>query len=580
MKLFNGEITQLNIGDIQGKLWDSFNLDLSFNQGKVSLAPRTIITTDSITNMGLPIGFKYFDTKWFTIAGTRIFFNGGTPQGNFSEDTSNNGLLYPPTNCSADYSDIELFNDTLLVSATDKLYTKASASGAGTGLYTPRRTFSSSTDFHALCVYNNRAYWLDSNQPPRIFSMDTSYAVSTSGDYTIQLPQEYVVTWMRAYSNGILIGTIHRFGGEGLVFDWDGVTTNKWNRAYKVYAQGALAGYVKDDVPVVVNSNGELLEFSGSSFRTIGRLPLRRDLLIRATNVSTSERFIHPNGLASIDGRISMLINSRNNNTSEVTYEPNIHAGIWESDGKSLYHKYSLSYRTRPDAGGSITDYGQVTLSRVGGLAETPDIFGTAQTLKGNFLAGATYFTNASSTGQGIWTDNYYDDVEKSGWFSTVQIRSQNFTDLWQRLTTLYVPVSGFSFVIKYRTERVNHTDFDITWTGTNTFTTTQAGLSEGDEITVIQGKGSGRVAHITGTPTFSSPNYTITLDEEITGVSGTARARKQNWVKCGTANNTGVKFDSVPIQSPDTLIELKIAMKWTGEATIDELVLDNTKQE
>lgn len=575
-KILNGNVTQLNTGTLEGKLYNSFNLDLTFNKGKISSAQRTILNTDSITNMGLPIGFKYFDTRWFTVAGSRVFKNAGTPQGDFTEDTST-GV---PTDCSSDYSDIETFNDTLLVASADKLYTKASAGGAGTGAYTVRRTFSSVSDYHALCTYNNRAYWLDINEPPRIYSMDTSYSVSTSGSYTMQLPAEYEVTWMRSYSNGILIGTIHRFGGEALVFDWDGVTQNKWNRAYKVNAQGALAGYVINDIAVIMNSNAELMQFTGAGFKEVGRLPIKRNLLYQATNTSTSNRFIHPNGLCSINGYVSALINNRENNTTTVEYMENIHSGIWEFDGTSLYHKYALSYRTRPDVGGSITDYGQITLNKVGGLADTPDIFGTSENLKGNFLAGAVaYSTSSISTGltYGIWSDNYYDDVEKSSFFSTVQIRAEHFKDMWQMITALYDATAGFNFVIKYRTEKPVYTDFDITWTSTTSFTTTQTGLAVGDEITIIQAKGSGRIAHISAI-SFSSPNFTVTLDETITGVTGTARARSENWKKLKAITKVNQKYEERIIGQPDTLVELKVAMLCTGEATIDELILDNKK--
>ena len=131
-------------------------------------------------------------------------------------------------------------------------------------------------------------------------------------------------------------------------------------------------------------------------------------------------------------------------------------------------------------------------------------------------------------------------------------------------------------FVWKYRTRRTEPVDFTITWTSTTTFTTTQSGIVEGDEITILQGKGGGRIAHVTGTPTFSSPNYTVTLDEAITGVSGTAKARLQKWKKIGIINNINRFYQEVGIGQPSTLIELKCAMLVTGEATIDEIILEN----
>lgn len=144
-------------------------------------------------------------------------------------------------------------------------------------------------------------------------------------------------------------------------------------------------------------------------------------------------------------------------------------------------------------------------------------------------------------------------------------------------ITALYDATAGFNFVIKYRTEKPVYTDFDITWTSTTSFTTTQTGLAVGDEITIIQAKGSGRIAHISAI-SFSSPNFTVTLDETITGVTGTARARSENWKKLKAITKVNQKYEERIIGQPDTLVELKVAMLCTGEATIDELILDNKK--
>jgi hypothetical protein len=579
-KIFNGNITQLNQGDLQGKLYNTFNCDLTYEKGKMCISPRTILTTDSVQDalsswQGSPVGFKYFDTKWFTVVTGGVMLNDGTPQGKFAFDT---GSGRPTTTCNSGYSDLEVFGSVLLVTTTDKLFSKVTVGGTGTGGYTERRTFAtpSATPSHMLCVRNDRAYWVDSRG--QIFSMDTAFTtVTTTGQtYTFKVPDNHDVIFMRPHSAGIYIGTLDPNGGSGYVYDWNGVTANTWQNRYKVNAQGALAGELDDNgILHVMNSDGVLLKFTGGGFIEAGKLPVKRDLLYKATSVIINDRFIHPNGMDFIDGNLSLLINNRLNSTSEVKYRENIHSGIWEFDGVSLYHKYSPSYTTST----TITDYGQTTLESVGGLSNCSDIFETLDNKKGNFLAGAKYYINATGSSFGIWTDNYYDTLEKAGFFQTVQIRASEVKEMWQKVTTLYIPTQGFRFVVKYRTEREPHVDMNITWTGTNTFTTTQVGLSVGDEITIIQGTGSGRIAHISNV-SFSTPNFTVTLDEEITGVTGTARARKENWKKIGTITSTESKFSEEGIGQPDTLVEIKVAMLGIGELTIDELVLDNAKQQ
>lgn len=578
-KIFQGNITQTNTGTLKGKLFNSFNCDLTYNEGKMSIAPRSIITTDTISNMTTPVGFKYFDTKWFTPAG-RMLVNNGTAQGVFAEDTSTG---VPTTTINQGYSDIEVFGDVLLVTTTDQLYSKATNAGAGNGAYTSRRTFtvSGASPSHMLCVYNSRAYWVDTRG--QIYSFDTAYtsAVTTGTDYTFKVPDGQDIVWMRPHSAGIYIGTLDPNGSNAYVYDWDGVTAITWRGRYGVASQGVLAGYVDvNGTLYVVTSDARFLQFTGSGFLEKGKLPIRRNLLYKATSIIINDRFIHPNGLTAIDGVISMLINNRENSTTSPSYLENIHSGIWEyTESNGLYHKTALGYKT---FAGAITDYGQITLNVVGGLANVSDIFEITDNAKGNFLAGASYFTTSSIStglGYGIFTDNYFDDMEKSGFFSTVQIRASDIKEMWKKITTLYDTTTGFNFVVKYRTDKPEYNAFDIIFTSTNTFTTTQTGLAVGDEITIIQGKGSGRVAHVSAI-SFSAPNFTVTLDETITGVANTdtARARQENWIKLKAITKTNQKYEERLISDPDTLIELKVAMLCTGENTIDELILDNSK--
>lgn len=571
-KLFQNNIKQLNIGDSQGTLYNSFNCDLSFNKGKLSIAPRTRITTNTITNMGTPCAFAFFNGLYYAVMGTRLF-KASNPQGAFAEVTAGGGSPYTaPTDCDSRYSDLTVFNDNLIISTQSRIYrmnTSEQFDVIATGL--------SSAQVRPVAVYNGRLYW--TNLYYQIYSCDTAWTVATLlTNYTLTLPVNEVVTFIKPYSAGLYIGTTKNDGSEGVVIDWDG---KYWDgtgtRAkHNVYAQGALSAYVDNRVFYIMNTDAILLQFNGGKFTEVSRLPVRRNALYNAnaTGSSGNDRFIHPNGMTMIDGNLSLLINATNND-GNATQDENIHSGIWEflPDTNTLYHKYSFSYNT---IGGTQTDSGQIRIKSAGALYNTYDQTNFSDTQKGNFLAGAAFYSDATTVGYGVFTDNYYDTEQKAGFLSTVQLRAENFEDVWQKITTLFTPSDSFQFVWKYRTRRTEHTDFTITWTSTTTFTTTQVGIVEGDEITIIQGKGGGRIAHVVGTPTFSSPNYTVTLDEAITGVSGTAKARLQKWKKIGIINNINRFYQEVVIGNPSTLIELKCAMLATGEATIDELILDN----
>ena len=59
----------------------------------------------------------------------------------------------------------------------------------------------------------------------------------------------------------------------------------------------------------------------------------------------------------------------------------------------------------------------------------------------------------------------------------------------------------------------------------------------EGYEVQVIQGTGSSKTAHITRIDNHNT-YYTVTLDDTFTGVTGTAKAVIQRWIKCGEISN------------------------------------------
>jgi hypothetical protein len=571
MKLFNANITQLNIGDLQGVLDNSFNCDLTFNKGKLLIAPRTRITTNTITNMGTPCAFAYYNGLYYAVMGTRLF-KASNPQGAFAEVIAGGGSSYTaPTDCDSRYSDLAVFNGELIISTQSRIYrmnTSEQFELIDTGL--------SNAIVRPVTVYNNRLYW--TRLPYTIVSCDTSYAISGTSDsaYNMTLQSSDVVTFIKPHSVGLYIGTTKTDATEGRVIDWNAETKNTPRAEYNVYAQGALAAYVDNRVFYVMNSDATLLQFNGGVFVEVSKLPVKRNALYNAnaTGSSGNDRFIHPNGMTLIDEKLSLLIKATNND-GNATQQDNIHSGIWEyvPESKTLYHKYSMSYNT---IGGTTSDYGQIILKGVGALINTPDQSSYSDTQKGNFLAGASFYSDATTVGYGVFTDNYYDDEQKAGFFSTTQIRAANYQDMWRKIAMLYTPTSDINFVMKYRKNRTPHTDFTITWTSTNTFTTTQTGIVEGDEITIIQGKGGGRIAHVLGTPTFSSPNFTVTLDEYIINVSGTAKARLQKWKKIGIINNENMFYQEVGIGNPSTLIELKCAIVATGEATIDELILDS----
>ncbi len=579
----NNQWFQNNQSDTLGSLVGTFNVDLTTKIPNIRVTRMLQTTSQTGSNgspvstlSGVPVGFKWFNDggapKIYTVAGSRVHASvSGVPLSTFSVDATSG----TPTNCSVDYSDIEVFNSNLYVTGASSLYKKTAGgswSTNGTGL--------TSGSPHLLTTYGNRLYITVSNY---IYSMDTSDVITTTGaNSLLTIPFNYRITFIRSSSNRIWIGTINIDGGKGLIYEWDGSATQP-TRSYKLDSQGALSCTIKDDIPWIVDTNGKLLVYNSGTFTEVSRLPIENEFLKSATNSGISQRFIHPNGMAVIDGNIHLLINNEliNNLSSIPEFCP---SGVWEyTRNTGLYHKYSIS--TTPLYGSAIADYGQNRLSAVGGLSDMKFVT-TSTNATGTFIAGATVFVNSSTTDVGIFTNDtnpYLTGInqatQKFGYIVTTKIFSPNLTDIWQRIIPRYKKflLSTDSIIVKYRTDDPISTDIDITWVNSTTFTTTTnlVGL-EGYEVEITQATGSGLCAHIS-TIDVSGLLYTIHLDQSFPISVVTGKARVQNWKKLKTIQDQTSQFNDVSINQSSVWIQFKICMTFTHpKSEVNQFILIN----
>jgi hypothetical protein len=82
---------QTNRSNKLGSLWSSFNLDLQSNLGKLRLANKLVINTNSTddTDLGKPVAFRYALGVWWAICGTKMFKTADElPTSDFIEDTT------------------------------------------------------------------------------------------------------------------------------------------------------------------------------------------------------------------------------------------------------------------------------------------------------------------------------------------------------------------------------------------------------------------------------------------------------------------------------------------------------------
>lgn len=593
---------QTNSSDVLGNLFSTFGVDLSWNKGMMRSGDATFLNVNSADLVGLQcaVGFRSFTSiginggnqAIFAVAGGitggtgNVYYTSGTgvPSTTFIQDATSG----TPTICTADVSDMELFGTNLYVSGGGKVF-ELTAGGTWNN-YDITGDTGNGTDVHMLASYANRLYV--TALQTKIFSAALSgttlgaWAVPTA-QYSIDLGGgiQNLITFIRASSNRIWIGTLNAYGGKGYVYEWDG-SSSQVTKSYRLDSSGALACVIKGDIPYIMNTNGEIQVWNGGTFKDLddakvgisGQLNrVRGSLFYNPLNV-VNNRFIHPNGMTLVDGNINILVNTVNNtNTGETdTSNP---AGVWEYlPDVGLYHKYGLTYTHSGDSS-PFTDAGQIKLARVGAISEM-NIPSAAVARNGTWLAGAQYYTNATATRYGIWYDDLNKTAQTPGYFVTTRIYSPNVTEIWQKLFLIFRRFydSNEKIIVKYRTIDADPLEGTITWTGTSSFNTSAAisGYAVGDEVEIIQGIGSGLPSHITAIQTTDS-GYMVTVDQVYTGASNqTAIAWFQKWTKIASITDTTIDFKEILIGKQSAWIKFKVWFNFLRYDEIESLLIAN----
>lgn len=180
--------------------------------------------------------------------------------------------------------------------------------------------------------------------------------------------------------------------------------------------------------------------------------------------------------------------------------------------------------------------------------------------------------------------------VEARGYFITPKIFSTEVTDNYDLVTLKFSPFTSDidKIIIKYRTVDdmkvfASLADWDITWTSSTTFTSTETGWANavvGNEIEVLQGAAGGLLAHITNI-SLNAGTYTITIDDAFDNyVTGdVSKAIFRNWIKWKTIeygdSNANQYYLSEHIGASGKFLQFKIELRGIG-VRIEELLVDN----
>lgn len=595
----NYRYLQSNRSDVLGNIWSSFNLDFQSNLGTLRLGKKLVTntTSDDDSDLGLPVAFEYFDARWWSICGTKVFKTSNLDlTTSFAVDTSTGYQ----TNYSILYSDLAIFNNRLWSTTATTLYSKAS-DGSGTGTWTSRDTLGTSK-VHKLAYLKstNKLYFVDDYAT--ISSIDSSDVLyNSAGDYYIDLGStESQIATIVANDTSIFIavrkntGNSSTSGTQTIILEWDGISSQAF-KTFKIESAGILSMSVINNVIYAITAEGILLENTGYSFREIGRLPIKNILPNGSTFESTDGWAIHTNGMIGTKDN-TILVNVNNlNYDSGLTINENMPCGIWEFDlsTKNFTHKHSFTLKARSSS--TVTDFGQNKIKRIGAIKL--NTFSTnSSNGRSTIFAGCGYFSDASTAKYGIFIDSPYsastdNEGQKRGYFVTNWI---NATDIDENWGTLWVVHKKFldatdKIIFKYRLEEETPTYATITWVNTTSFTTTtditaydpsatDYDGTYGGEVEVIQGTGSGSCSHITNI-SENAGTYTVTIDNAVTGVTtGTAKARFQKWIKLlDEVTSQSINYSSMPIDKNNTRIQIKGEFEFTGDNEFHKMILATT---
>ena len=581
------EIIKAPRGDIFGTLWATKNMDLVSMPGKFRLARRlkTVYDENDDADLDLPVAFlrsnaNGTDKLWALTQRNGIEDSGGSI---FNSDIGANPNAWEeevgsPTDCCDNMVNFGQASgvDRLIV-ARDNNLAKLNNGVWIDDWWTDASELNQSTlnsdNFHYIHVFINLLLVPDGNV---LHTVDDSDVVVLN---RITLPDVYQIMWLADDGNDVYIGTKHRRGGKGLVFIWDG-TSETYNIAREGGGNETFCG--KADargIMHVFNSLGELRQFNGDDFVPVAQLPIPEtgrywyDDFNDVSGRGRQNTNVRPNSMDLIDGNLHILLrggfDGNDNNP-----EPNIPSGIWEyAPGVGLYHKYSLSTWD----GNEENDYewGTSTCHNIGALKALDDFAFPDE----KFVVGATIETDDDSNEiNSILLPEAPSSMGKHrGYFITSKMESKaSVRAFWSRLHSLYrlMHESDHEIVLRYRVETTPNFEevqahdfltFSVTWSDANTFTINDSDgskLKVGDMVEILHGKGAGALAHITAINNTSGSNYTIEIDETLTGVSGTAKVRVMRFKKLGSISSQSIGQKIMGIVKRSKWIQLVVELR------------------
>ena len=571
----NNKILQVNNGDTEGNIVQSFNIDTHTKPGKICLSrPLNKVVSSAVADDRFVAGFGQIsasgsDVFVFLTNLTEVYkiLKSESPYTTWEDVTDGD---------SVSVGDIVVFDGQMVMteafSNIDAFDGVDFTNGWWTARGNPALTASSTIPkiLETSYIGAEKLFVTDGNKVHGYVGGIDSGAVSS---VTVDLGGDFIATCLKSSIRRMWIGTFTEDSNEARVFEWSGESTN-YTQSYPVGTKGVLAMEIVNDVPLIVTDTGEIKMFNNVGFTTIARFPFT----FNANNIDglpqgdfqqqNRLRPIHPKGIKKIKNLVYIYVNWKDDNLPLDEKTP---AGLWvlNLDTYSLTHLNSIENRSV--------------------LAETSPIFYIEGEDARMFLGGKT---NDDTDNLGLWVEQPNSSNTKWAHFTTIEYEADSIADAFEYVILKANLGSSDSVVVKYRVETDKLLPImvkDCVWASANSFNTT-ADLSRAlerfnnknyDEVEILDGPNAGKLPHITNI-TFSGNTYQVTIDENI-GVAGDKLSVSiNNWKRVPTeyttVNGDRLKFG---IGEVSTFCQLRVYMEGTnGYPEIRDLILKSNNKE
>lgn len=597
----NKQIQGIKPGNFVGNMWDSWNIDLERQPGRIKLSNK--LRQDS--TIGLVTKFVRTNadntSQWWGLEhDSNLNKNGDNDLdgGTWAADTETN----TPTDCK-DMIVHEAANgeERLVVTrATDiAILNHASDANDWIASYwqtTLSQTALTSQTFHPLATLQRLLAIGDvQSNNGVIHTIDKDDIVQFS---RLTFPERFTPRISMSSSDRFWFGLQHNQSGGARIIEWDGFSLT-YNDEYDLTGDYPLTGWVWNNIPYYIDDLGIIYRYSGGSFIPVNSFNLNEDRQI--FNQSTSStRTIMPYGSYVSGNLVYILVGMPLRNTSADT--DGIHrgrSGIWIYNlvTNNLYHHKGVGQHA---SAGTDVDYGHPHIDQVGAMIVDHKANNALVFCSASVHTGGTNFgtTNVQALfGEVESSDQASNAGRNRGWIAftykpTGDIESM-FEGVWIKFKRFVN--SNNRIIVKWRTvDQPRDQDANdnsplqaqATWASTTTFTCiVPTGVAVDDEVEVLTGDNGGQLYNISSFSAIpdGSTTITVTIDETaITDSTDTFLARFANWQTESAITTTTRGSQFVPFTSSTTTtaganrgewIQIKLELRGF-DLDIDDVIL------